>query len=60
MRKLIFVCLTAITDMLPLILNQLGAENLNSLKKIATAVSGGNIIVVPNFVRFFVLFSMQM
>jgi len=30
-----------ITEMLPLILNQLGAENLNSLKKIATAVSGG-------------------
>lgn len=38
--------------MLPLILNQLGAENLNSLKKIATAVSGGNIIIVHNFVRF--------
>lgn len=27
--------------MLPLILNQLGADNLNSLKKIATAVSAG-------------------
>ena len=42
--------LTEITDMLPLILNQLGAENLNSLKKIATAVSAGKFLFVISIV----------
>ena len=37
----IVFCLSEITEMLPGILNQLGAENLANLKKIATTVSSG-------------------
>lgn len=36
-----------ITEMLPGILNQLGAENLANLKKIATTVSSGGDLIKP-------------
>ena len=35
-----FFCITEITEMLPGILNQLGADNLANLKKLASTVAG--------------------
>ena len=45
-----FFCITEITEMLPGILNQLGADNLANLKKLASTVAGCKLTNVYLFV----------